>query len=131
MTPAQVRAALEKNAADRVKAEAELKRVIRERQYLLAIQGLQSGNSDSTVVASMETDHRLAISKGRSSSGDKKFNAALAAAGYSITSLAERLKVDKSTLSRYRNGRRKTPREVADRVSKLIGWPADSWPDFE
>ena len=89
---------------------------------------LQSGNSGGTVVASMETDHRLAISKGRASRGDKKFAKAMADKGYSITSLAEACGVDKSTMSRYRSGLREAPEAIRSSVHDLIGWPANSWP---
>ncbi len=131
MSPSQVRRALEKNAAERARLERELDANIRERLLLDQIARLHSGNS-SNIVSGMETDHRLAISKGRSGTADKKFTDALAKAGYSITSLAEKLKVDKSTLSRYRSGIRETPRDVADRVAQLIDWPADSkhWPNL-
>ena len=77
----------------------------------------------------METDHRLAISEGRSAKRDK-FGAACRKAKFTLSSLADKLGCDKSTLSRYRSGDRETPLGVAAEVAKLIDWPADRahWP---
>ncbi len=79
----------------------------------------------------MDTAHKLAISRGRSTSKiDADFKAAYRSKNYTLTTLAEAVDVDPSLLSKYRRKLRRVPQELTERIAALIPWPADSkhWP---
>lgn len=134
-----MRRALEKNAAERARLERELDANIRERLLLDQIARLHSVNRDSRVNTEMElsTAHKVAISAGRSPTGDK-FLAHIQAAkpdGYSLRSLAAAVDVSPATLRAHRlpksdPNHRPCPQSRADRIEELTDWPADSkhWP---
>lgn len=85
----------------------------------------------------LSTEHKVAISVGRSPPGDK-FLAHIQAVepkGFSLRSLAAAVDVSPATMRAHRLPRtdpnhRPCPRARADRIAKLTGWPADSkhWP---
>lgn len=79
----------------------------------------------------MDPAHRLAISRGRSSSKvDPKFKAAYRSKGYTLTSLAGAVDCDAPLLSKYRRQLRRIPQDRAEKIARLIPWPADQahWP---
>lgn len=79
----------------------------------------------------MEQAHKLAISRGRSSSKvDPAFKSAYRSKGFTLTSLAAAAECDAPLLSKYRRKLRRIPEERAERIAKLIPWPADAkhWP---
>jgi len=73
----------------------------------------------------MEDSHKLAISRGRSSGGDRAFKVACRSKGYTLTSLAAAVGCDVSLLSKYRQKLRPIPQERAEKIAQLIPWPAD------
>lgn len=74
--------------------------------------------------------HRIAISKGRK--GKSPFLDAVRASGYTLRGLAEAVGCLPSLLSMYRSSDepRPIPRDRAEAIEKLTGWPADAkhWP---
>jgi len=124
-------------AAEAAEAEATQKRIeaaaldeharlLREAAGNAPLHGVNIGGK---VNSSMQTVHRVAISKGRAKT---PFMKAVTAAGYTLRSLATRLDTPVSLLSMYRaeNGR-PIPRARAERIEKLTGWPANAahWPN--
>lgn len=78
----------------------------------------------------MVTDRRLAISKGRT--GKDKFAIALREHKFTLRSLAKKLGCSHTMLSMHRkDGGRPIPRDRAEAIEKLTGWPADAahWPN--
>lgn len=91
---------------------------------------LRNVNIGGRVNTSMVSEHRVAISKGRTPRNP--FMAKVQASGLTLRSLADKLKVPVSLLSMYRTGGgRPIPRDRAERIAKLTGWPADlaHWPN--
>ena len=79
----------------------------------------------------MEDSHRLAISRGRSTSKvDAAFKAAYRSKGHTLTTLSAAVDCDISLLSKYRRKLRPIPQERAERIARIIPWPADGkhWP---
>lgn len=94
-----------------------------------APEGLHRVNIGDRVNTSMQTVHRVAISQGRAKT---PFQAKLGEADLTLRSLAKRLGVPVSLLSMYRaKDGRPVPRDRAERIEKLTGWPADDkhWPN--
>ncbi len=99
--------------------------------------GMEGGKGALRIVRKPVTDtgnmvvtHRLAISKGRT--GEDPFAAAYRAAGFTMKTLAKKLRIPRSLLSMYRlPGGRPCPRGRAAKVKELIGWPDDAahWPN--
>lgn len=92
---------------------------------------LTKGPGLSTLDKNMEQSHRLAISRGRSSSKvDAEFKNAYRSKRFTLTTLAEAVSCDAPLLSKYRRKLRRIPQERAEAIAKLIPWPADAkhWP---
>lgn len=82
----------------------------------------------STQMAS--TDRSLSISAGHSKKRGDSFMAVIRSKGYTMRSLAAELGTHASLLSVQRKGDRPIPRERAEKIQQLTGWPADAahWP---
>lgn len=76
-------------------------------------------------VNDMTSDHALAISKTQRGK-DKKFRAAMHAAGLTQNGLAEKLGISSASLTRYRD-KRPVPKATADKVKELTGFDG-TWP---
>jgi len=89
----------------------------------------QQGNVNSSTVE-MAPAHRIALSKASKSKGP--FLDAVRAKGYTLRGLADAVGCLPSLLSMYRNSDepRPIPRDRAEAIEKLIGWPANAkhWP---
>lgn len=76
------------------------------------------------------TDRSLSISAGHSKKRGDSFMAVIRSKGYTMRSLASELGTHASLLSVQRKGDRPIPRERAEKIQQLTGWPADAahWP---
>ena len=96
-----------------------------------------AGGGDTMVTMPLSTSpdvqraQRVRISQGRLRTGD--LDKAIGGAGFTLRTLAEKLAkeghtVDHTALSRWKNGARAVPPEVAAAVEKLTGYPRTAWP---
>ncbi len=135
MTSAQVRRALEKNAAERTRLEAELKANIRERLLLDQIARLHSDAEHSKLPSKMRLENAGAKKK------STKISAALSEetkpgeprdfllkADKTPADIAAELKVGRSTVQAWLDGRNGIPRIAEDYLLKKYGIPASAWP---
>lgn len=128
-------------ATERVNALRGLAVAFREQaaKVAKAERPLRKGEQSVSVHGSMLESHRLAISAGHSRKARKAdedpFFAAINKRGHSMRSLAATVGIKPATLSAHRKpttdrNHRPIPRERAERIKVLTGWPADDkhWP---
>jgi hypothetical protein len=80
-----------------------------------------------TVNSVLSTDHKVAISKGRTAAKNK-LAAAARASGMSMRDLAKKVGVSVALLSMAAAGTRSLKRSVAEHVEKLTGYRVSNWP---
>ncbi len=133
MTSAQVRRALEKNAAERTRLEAALDANIRERLLLDQIARLHSEHGGSRISGKMHVENaagkerriKIAASSTQHESDSKRL---LIEADKSDGDIAAELGVGRSTVRAWHAGERPIPRKYAAELLKTYGVPLSAWP---
>lgn len=110
-----------------LKAQAELFEAVAEEHRLPVHRSSVNTRSEQ-----MQLESRIAISKGRSADPFIEVIRSVKPKGFTLRSLAKRLKCSVSLLSMQRraDNPRPIPRDRAEEIEELTGWPADSkhWP---